>query len=103
MQHQSAAIVTNGLTTLPDAIRMLAERDLETRKALQDAAEKRKRQSKDLQGIGRPGLVLTPGIEFILKAYKPELYQDDQHLQAREWLKFMAHSDSEILRLNNKL
>ena len=66
-------------------------------------AERRKHQARDMQGIGRVALEIPDPIVPLLAHYHPELYQDDDELRGKAWLRFMRHPDSERFRTNAKL
>lgn len=65
--------------------------------------ERAKGKAKDMQGIGRLGLVIPDPLLKILEEYKPELFQSDLQLKNKAWLKFIKHSDSKPFRVSSKL
>jgi len=66
-------------------------------------AERRKNTMRDMEGVGRWALSIPEPIEPLLKAYHPELYQDDIKAQQEAWLKFIQHPDSLYFRTQDNL
>jgi len=58
---------------------------------------------KDMDGIGRMALSIPDPIKPLLKAYFPELYQDDQQLAAVQWKRFIKSADSLPFRVAGKI
>ena len=59
--------------------------------------------ARDMEGIGRIGLELPDPLYGLVIAYHPDLESPDRETNAKAWLKFMKHPDSERFRVNTKL
>ncbi len=66
-------------------------------------AERRKNDSRDMEGIGRWGLEIPDPIMPLLQLYWPNIFNQDTDISHREWLKFMNHPDSEQFRVKPRL
>lgn len=58
---------------------------------------------KDMQGLGRMGLHIPDPCLELLNLYHPELFTEDEELNARAWKKFMFHQDSKPFKVVRKL
>jgi hypothetical protein len=70
---------------------------------LNQLAEMRKNECKDMEGVGRWGLSIPDPIMPILKEYWPEMFQEDTELANRAWLRFMQHPDSARFRVQQTI
>ena len=66
-------------------------------------AERRKKQNKDLQAIGRVGVSIPDPLMGLVIAYHPDLDAPDNETQNRAWQAFMRHPHSERFRVNEKI
>lgn len=82
-----------------DAVRLVIASDSLLQRDMALIQERRKMPQKDMAGVGRWGIAIPNPLLYLFKVYKPELFQEDEELAAREWLKFMKHEDSIIFQV----
>ena len=89
--------------TFDEAVNLAIDMLPGLRHDLAQIQKRRKDNATDMQGIGRVALNIPDPIIPLLQEYHPELYQEDQELAGRAWLKFINSRDAERFRTNARL